>query len=211
MSAGLEFSEARDPITRSYRDRTEGGGQSVERFIQVFPGDRLRAPVVDDRACRCAEEENGIGNPGEHLRAKQWAVDDVLARLSERDEMTGEVSTVDRGYVFGIERAEVTRVIPVIEVTTETLEAIHRFERGFEPLDCSHGAEPAEIVRSDGGEEIQPEVGGRRAVGHDWCWLFLKIVGRKGVVFWADKGLEEPPGPRARLTAACGRHPAERG
>ena len=194
MGTGLEFSQARDPITWSYRDRTEGGGQSVERFIQVFPGDRLRAPVVNDRACRCAEEEDGIGNPREHLRAKQRAVDNVLARLSERDEMTGEVSTVDRGYVFGIKRAEVTRVIPVIEVATETLEAVHRSERGFEPLDCSHGAEPAEIVRRDGGEEIQPEVGGRRAVGHDWCRLFLEIVGRKGVVFRADKGLEEPPG-----------------
>ena len=51
--------------------------------------------------------------------------------------MTGEVSTIHRGYVFGIERAEVTRVIPVIEVTTETLEAVHRSERGFEPLDCA--------------------------------------------------------------------------
>src|SRR4029453_2875896 len=183
------------PITWSYRGRTEGRCQSVECFIQVFPRDRLRASVVADGACRFTEEENGVRNPGEHLRAKQRAVDDVLARLSERDEMTGEVSTVDRGYVFGIERAEVTRVIPVIEVTTETLKAVHRSERGFEPLDCRHGAEPGENVRSDGREEIQPEVGGRRAVGHDWCRLFLKIIGRKGVVFWANKGLEEPPGP----------------
>ena len=142
-----------------------------------------------------AEEENGVRNPGEHLRAKQWAVDDVLARLSERDEVTGEVSTVDRGYVFRIERAKVARVIPVIEVTTETLEAVHRSERGFEPFDCGHGAEPAEIMRRDGGKEIQPEVGRRRAVGHDRCRLFLEIVGRKGVVFRADKGLEESPGP----------------
>ena len=37
MSTRLEFSEARDPTTRSYRDRTEGGGQSVERFIQNDP------------------------------------------------------------------------------------------------------------------------------------------------------------------------------
>ena len=108
--------------------------------------------------------------------------------------MTGEVSTIDRGYVFRIERAKIPRGIPVIEVTTETLEAVHRSERGFEPFDCSHGAEPAEIVRGDGGEEIQPEVGGRRAVGHDRCWLFLEIVGRKGVVFGADKGLKESPG-----------------
>ena len=41
MSAGLEFSEARDPITWSHRSRSEGGGQGIECFIQVFPGDRL--------------------------------------------------------------------------------------------------------------------------------------------------------------------------
>src|SRR5215471_3140091 len=125
----------------------------------MSPGDRLRASIVNERACRCAEEEDRIRNPRKRLWTKHWAVDDILARLSERDEMTGEISTVDRGYVLGIERAEVTRVIPVIEVTTETLEAVHRSERGFEPLDCSHGAEPAKIVRRDGGEEIQPEVG----------------------------------------------------
>ncbi|HLA14822.1 MAG TPA: hypothetical protein VJZ25_07345, partial [Gemmatimonadaceae bacterium] len=67
----------------------------------------MRAPVVDDGACRCAEEEDGIPNPGDYLRPKQRAVDDVLARLSERDEVTGEVSTVDRGYVFRVERAQV--------------------------------------------------------------------------------------------------------
>ena len=49
----------------------------------------------------CAEEEDVVRNPGEHLRAKQRAIDDVLARLSERDEMPGEVPAVDRGHVFG--------------------------------------------------------------------------------------------------------------
>src|SRR5207342_3413111 len=135
-----------------------------------------------------AEEEDGVGNPGEGVRTEQRAVDDVLARLSERDQMTGEVSTVDRGYVFGIERPEVARVVPVIEVTAETLEAVHGSECRFEPLDCGHRAEPAKIVRSDGGEEIQPEVGRRRPVGHHRRWLFLEIVGGHGVVFWADKG-----------------------
>ena len=195
MSAGVEFSQAQDPITWSHRDRTESGGQGVECFIQVFPSDRLGAPVVNDRACRLAEEQDGVGDPRERMRAEQRAVDDLLARLSERDEMAGEVSTIDRGYVFRIERTEVTRIIPVIEVTPETLEAVHGAERRFEPLDCGHGADPPEIVRGDGGEQIQPEVGGRRAVGHDRCRLFLEIVGRKGVVFRADEGLEEPPGP----------------
>ena len=195
MRVGLKFSEAQGPIPWSHRDWTERRGQRVECLIQVFTGDRLRAPVVSDRTCRGADEKHGVRNPGEHLRAKQWAVDDVLARLSERDEVTGEVAAIDRGHVLRVERAEVTRVIPVIEVTTEPLQAVHRAERGFEPLDRGQGAEPSEIVRGDGGEEIQPEVGGRRAVGHDRCRLFLKIVGRQGVVLGADKGLEEAPGP----------------
>ena len=206
MSLGLKFSEAQDPITWSYRDRTEGRGQSVERFIQVFPSDRLRAPVVNDRTCRRAEEENGIRNPGEHLRAKQRAIDDVLARLSEREEMTGEVAAVDRGYVFGIERAEVTRVIPVIEVTTETFEAVHRAERGFEPLDCSYGAEPAEIVRSDGGEQIQPEVGGRRAVGHDWLSALPGNCREEGRGLPGRQRSRRTARSGARLAAECERH-----
>ena len=39
--------------------------------------------------------------------AEQRAVDDLLARLAERDEVAGEVSTIDRGYVFRIKRTQV--------------------------------------------------------------------------------------------------------
>ncbi len=129
------------------------------------------------------------------MRAEQRAVDDLSACLSERDEMAGEVSTIDRGYVFRIERMEVTRIIPVIKVAPKTLEAVHSAKRRFEPLDCGHRTDPPEIVRSDDGEQIQPEVGGRGAMGHDGRRLFLEIVGRKRVVFEADEGFEEAPSP----------------
>jgi hypothetical protein len=68
----------------------------------VFPGDRLGAPAVNDRARRLAQDEQGIGDPRERLRAKQRAVADLLAGLSQCDEVAGEVSTIDRGYVFRI-------------------------------------------------------------------------------------------------------------
>ena len=148
-------------------------------------------------------------------------VDDLLARLSERDQVPGKVSTIDRGYVFRIERTQVTRVIPVVEVAAKTLEAVHSTKRRFQPLDCGHDAEPAEIVRRDGGEQIQADIGRRGAMGHDRCRFFLKIVGRKHVVFRADKGLEESPGPprgqaqrpsvifRQRLSPGCARRQAD--
>ena len=65
----------------SFGDRTECSGQDVECLVQVCTGDYLRAPVIGDRVCSCADEEHGIRNPGEYLRTEQWSVEDFLARL----------------------------------------------------------------------------------------------------------------------------------
>ena len=53
--------------------------------------------------------------------------------------MTGEVPAVHGGHVAGLERAEVARVIPVVEVAPEALEAAHRREGRLEPRRASPG------------------------------------------------------------------------
>ena len=113
MSPALEFIESREPLVRSARNRSEGGVQSIDGFIQVFPGNRLSTPVVGDLADRLTEQKNRIGNSGERLRPKQRTSENLMAGLAERDEVAGEVATVDRGYVFGIEWTQVPRIIPV--------------------------------------------------------------------------------------------------
>ena len=109
--------------------------------------------------------------------------------------MAGEIPAVHRRYVPGVERTAVSRVVPVVEVAAEALEAGHRLERGLEPLDGVDGPEPAKIVGGHGGQQIEPEVRRRRAVRHHRVRLFLEVVGRQGVVFGADERREEPPGP----------------
>jgi hypothetical protein len=69
----------------------------------------LRAPVVGHPTCRFTDEEHAIINPGEYVRAKQGAVDDVLACLSECDEVIGEVATIDGRHIFRVECAMVGR------------------------------------------------------------------------------------------------------
>ena len=211
LSAGLELSQARDPIRWSDgRPDLERRGQSASSAssscfrVTVW----VRRSSVIARAS-VTEKQDGVGDSREHLRAEQRAVDDLLARLSERDEVTGEVSTIDRGYVLGIKRTEITRIIPVIEVTAETLEAVHRVERGFEPLDGRHRADPAEIVRGDDGEQIESDVGRRGAVGHDRRRHFLKIVGRKGVVLPGRRRSRRTARSGARSSAACAHHLAK--
>ena len=63
--------------------------------------------------------------------------------------MTGEVPAVHGGHVAGLERAEIARVIPVVEVAPEALEAPHRVERRHEPCEHVQAAEPAVIFTSE--------------------------------------------------------------
>ena len=109
--------------------------------------------------------------------------------------MPGEIAAVHRGHIPGLERMEFARVVPVVEVAVEQLQAAHGRQRGFQPLNGLHGAQPPEITRGNRGEKIQPHIGRRRAVGDDGFRLFLKIIGRKRVIRGTNKRLEEAPRP----------------
>ena len=138
------------------------------------------------------------------MRAKHRSVDDFLTRLSECKQMTSEITAIDGGHIFRVERAQIARRIPVIEMTTKTLQAIQGVERGFEPFDNRQGAKPAKIMGGNSREEIESDVRRGRAVSHNRCGLFLKIVRRKHVVFWPHESLEKAPRPaRSQSQRTC--------
>ena len=45
------------------------------------------------------------------------------ARIGERDQMPGQIAAVDGGDISRIERAQIARVVPVVEMTAEAREA----------------------------------------------------------------------------------------
>ena len=116
------------------------------------------------------------------------------ARVRQRDQVPGQIAAVDGGYVSRVERAQIARVVPIVEMSAEALQPAHRRERRLEPIDRPVGSDPAEIARADDGKEIEAEIGRRRPMRDRRRRIVLKIVGRQHVVGRRDEGLEEPPG-----------------
>ena len=88
---------------------------------------------------------------------------------------------------------QVARVVPVVEVPAEALEAGDGGQRRLEPLDHLERPDPAEVARGEDRQQVEPDVRRRRAVGDDGLGVLLEVVGRQRVVVRADEGLEEPP------------------
>src|SRR5258708_40351728 len=79
------------------------------------------------------------------------------------------------------------------EVAAKTFEPVHRLECRFQAVHSVVGTDPAEIVRSYRGQQVQPEVGGRRSMSEHGLRVLLEVVGRKHVIFYRHKRLEEAP------------------
>ena len=66
-----------------------------------------------------------VGDAGETRRIRQRQTAPFPARIGQRDQVTGQIAAVDRGDVFGIERPQILRVVPVVEMAAESREAAH--------------------------------------------------------------------------------------
>src|SRR3954452_13283170 len=108
--------------------------------------------------------------------------------------MSPEVATIDRRDVFRIQRAQITGIVPIVEMTTKALHSVHRRSGRLDPLQHFESSQPAEISRSDYGQKIQANICWRCSVSDDRLGCFLKIIGRKHVVFRRYEFLEEQPG-----------------
>ena len=69
--------------------------------------------------------------------------------------MPGKIAAVDRRYVFGLERMKITRVIPIEEVTAESLKSVHCPKRFLQSVDGRHEVKPAEIARGKHREKVE--------------------------------------------------------
>ena len=136
---------------------------------------------------------DGVVDPRQRRRHRKRLVDHLATRAREREQVTGEVAAVDGRHVFGFERVEVARVVPVVQVPAIPLETVDRGERRLEALDHLDRADPAEVARGHRREQVQADVGRRRAVRDHGGGVVLEVVGGQPVVVGPDERLEEPP------------------
>ncbi len=121
-------------------------------------------------------------------------VEPFFAGIGEGDQVAGEIAAVHGRDIGGFQRTHVLGGIPVEEVAAVSLQPAHAVQRRFHSLERLQRAGPAEITCGNGGEQIQPHVGGRGSACDYRLRVFLEIVRRQHVVGDGDEGFEEAPG-----------------
>ncbi len=107
--------------------------------------------------------------------------------------MRGKIAAVHRGDVARLERSEVARAVPVVEVAAVELEPPDRGQCGFEALGHLDGPDPPEVAGRHGRQQGEPDVGRRRPARDFRLRLFLKVVGREILELRAREALEIRP------------------
>ena len=107
--------------------------------------------------------------------------------------MSCQIPAIHRGDVTRLERVQVARVVPIVEMAFEALELFHRRQCRFDAFDCFVRADPAEVARTRHGKQVKAEIGRRCPMRQDRFGVFLKIIGRQHVVRCRHESLEIPP------------------
>ena len=109
---------------------------SGERIVELAPRHRLRSATVAQPArllSRMSSSASAITGKtslvGERLRHP------FPARIGESDEVPGQIAAIDRRYISGLERPQIPRVVPVVEMAAEARESAHGRQRRLQPLD----------------------------------------------------------------------------
>src|SRR5215467_8183358 len=113
--------------------------------------------------------------------------------MGQSNQHAGQISAIDGGDVFRLQGPQVSRVVPIEDMTAKPLELFQSRERALQPLDTLDGPDPSEVARRSDREKIKTDVGRRGTVRDDRVGIFLKIVRRQEIVFLADEFFEEAP------------------
>src|SRR5262249_50845884 len=104
----------------------------------------------------------------------------------------------------GLERTSLPGVVPVVEVAAAALEGVQRVDGRGDAIERVENAQPAEVVSRERRQQIEADVGRRRAVRDHGLRVLLEVVRRYRVVLGTDEGLEEVPGPSRRPAQRAG-------
>src|ERR1700687_4388862 len=108
--------------------------------------------------------------------------------------MACQVPAINGRDIKGNKRPQVLRVVPIEEMALMTFEIFDRGDRGLEALDHLRDSQPSELASGRDGDQIQSDIGRRRAVSDYGLGNLLKIVRRQLMVRGCDERLEKSPG-----------------
>src|SRR5665213_4182451 len=72
--------------------------------------------------------------------------------------MPRQIAAIHGGDVSRIQRPEIARIVPIIEMAAKALQAAHRCQGCFQALDGLGRTRPAEVAGADRGKKVEPEI-----------------------------------------------------
>ena len=110
------------PTPRASRGRRRrplaGSSRASSRCRRVSVWLRRSSPIAPAASRR---QRDRVIDPGQRGRDRQRLVDHLAAGIRQRQQVAGEVAAVDRRHVGRLERLQVARVVPVVQVAAVTV------------------------------------------------------------------------------------------
>ena len=195
---GGEFAQASRPVLRRQRDWSAGHCGCCESSLEVTPGESLTSPIITDRARSGAGQRHCVVDPSQRRPDGKRLVDHLTTCVRQYEQMAGQIAAVHRRDVRRFEPVQVARVVPVVQVAAEALQANDSRERRLQTLHHLERPDPTEVTSRHGRQQVHPDIGRRGAVLHGGPGIVLEVVRRQRMVLRTDERLEEPPGPARR-------------
>ena len=129
------------------------------------------------------------------LHVDGWCFRPFFQRRRQRDQMPGKVAAIHRRDIKRAHRRQRVGLVPVVEMALILLHLLKRIDSGLNAVQRFTEADPAEIARGDDGQEIDADIGRRRALRDNRRRIFLEVVRRQMVVFLVCELGEITPGP----------------
>ena len=145
------------------------------------------------------KQHREIGRVDDRADAAGQRVERLLAQQRlQRDQTGDEVARIDRRHIGRAEDAAGRQRIPVVEVAGVLLQPLDGRNRSLDAAAKLRVVDEAEVARRADGQQIQPDVGRRGAVGAALGGRKLEVVYRQLAAVGPDGVGEEAPNlPRA--------------
>ena len=122
------------------------GRQHGERLVQLVPRHRLRLPTFAQLARLVAHERERVCDTSKPPLVGERLSCPFPARIGESDEVPGQIAAINRRYISGIERPQIPRIVPVVEMAAEAREPVHGGQGRLQPLGRINRSRPSQVA-----------------------------------------------------------------
>ena len=136
-------------------NRMKRCSQKIHGVAQLFPRYRVNARRIRNFYERFTQQPYGIVDSGKRIRVHGPFLNQFTTAPGKGQQVSGNISAINRGNVLWIEGMKIARVVPVVQMAAELFEFSDRVERGLDALYRLYRSHPCEIARSQNRKQVE--------------------------------------------------------